>query len=203
MFLPHFETDVFYDLLLSRPTATWNLFVLYSEERRKNDTHTCLVPLDCSRICVKFSSKCYFLSLLLLFFFILLVYIFSKKFFNASTFSKQNNRKNILQNCESLVAMTHDGNCCEDFLQFRHSQVVKNSFCLLFCILFFTIYQFLLNFFQGFHLLNLKNLTIIFKTTHHVEKNKTKQQQQQKQASMYLYLYSNRSWATTNQSTRA
>ena len=26
---------------------------------------------------------------------------------------------------------TNDGNCCEDFLQLRHSQVVKNRFCLL------------------------------------------------------------------------
>ena len=50
MFLPHF--DVLCDLLLSRPTATWNLFVLYNDQKRKKtDTHTCLVPLDCSMIC--------------------------------------------------------------------------------------------------------------------------------------------------------
>ena len=30
MFLPHF--DVFFDLLLNRHTATWNLFVLYNKE---------------------------------------------------------------------------------------------------------------------------------------------------------------------------
>ena len=30
MFLPHF--DVFCELLLNRPTATWNLFVLYNKE---------------------------------------------------------------------------------------------------------------------------------------------------------------------------
>ena len=30
LFLPHF--DVFCDLLLNRPTATWNLFVLYNTE---------------------------------------------------------------------------------------------------------------------------------------------------------------------------
>ena len=30
MFLPHF--DVICDLLLNRPTATWNLFVLYNKE---------------------------------------------------------------------------------------------------------------------------------------------------------------------------
>ena len=31
MFLPHF--DVFCDLLLNRRTATWNLFVLYNEQK--------------------------------------------------------------------------------------------------------------------------------------------------------------------------
>ena len=30
MFLPHF--DVFCDLLLNRPMATWNLFALYNKE---------------------------------------------------------------------------------------------------------------------------------------------------------------------------
>ena len=33
MFLPHF--DVLCDLLLNRPTATWNLFVLYNEQKGK------------------------------------------------------------------------------------------------------------------------------------------------------------------------
>ena len=51
LFLPHF--DVLCDLLLNRPTATWNLFVLYNDQKRKKtDTHTCLVPLDCLKICV-------------------------------------------------------------------------------------------------------------------------------------------------------
>ena len=50
MFLPH--CDVLYNLLLNRPTATWNLFVLYNDQKRKKtDTHTCLVPLDCSTTC--------------------------------------------------------------------------------------------------------------------------------------------------------
>ena len=58
LFLPHF--DVLCDLLLNRPTATWNLFVLYNDQKRKEtDTHTCLVPLDCSRIC---TSLGFFLS---------------------------------------------------------------------------------------------------------------------------------------------
>ena len=50
MFLPRF--DVLCDLLLNRPTATWNLFDLYKDQKRKTtDRHTCLVPIDCSRIC--------------------------------------------------------------------------------------------------------------------------------------------------------
>ena len=50
------------------------------------------------------------------FFFILIVYSFFEKFFNVFSFWKQNNGKNILQNGESLMAMKHDGSCCEDFL---------------------------------------------------------------------------------------
>ena len=37
MFLLHF--DFFHGLLLNRLIAAWNLFVLYNEERRKNDIH--------------------------------------------------------------------------------------------------------------------------------------------------------------------
>ena len=56
MFLPHW--DVLCDLLLNRRTTAWNLFVLYNDqERKKTDTHTCLVPLDCSRICATVSDK--------------------------------------------------------------------------------------------------------------------------------------------------
>ena len=48
MFLPHF--DVLCDLLLNRHTVTWNLFVLYNDQKtKKTDTHTCLVPLDSVR----------------------------------------------------------------------------------------------------------------------------------------------------------
>ena len=59
---------------------------------------------------------------------------FLRKFFNVFSCSNQNNGENILQNSESLVAMAHDGNCCEDFLLFTHPQVLKNSFCLRFSI---------------------------------------------------------------------
>ena len=55
MFLTHF--DVFCDQLLNRPTTTWNLFVLSNDpKKRKTDPHTCLVPLDCLRICASLGS---------------------------------------------------------------------------------------------------------------------------------------------------
>ena len=89
MFLPHF--DILCDLLLNRPTATWNLFVLYNDQKKKTDTHTCLVPLDCSKICASLgifkSQTLYFVSFFS-FFFILLVYSFFKKFFNVFSCSK-------------------------------------------------------------------------------------------------------------------
>ena len=43
----------------------------------------------------------------LFFFFILLVYSFSERFFKTFACSKENNRKKILQNCESLVTLWH------------------------------------------------------------------------------------------------
>ena len=81
MFLPHF--DVLRVLLLNSPTATGNLFVK--------------VPSAIFR-------HCFFL-----FFFILLEYSFLGKFFNVISCSKQiiNYGQNILQNRESLVAMTY------------------------------------------------------------------------------------------------
>ena len=115
MFLPHF--DVLCDLLLNRPTATWNLFVLYNDQKRKKtDTHTCLVSPDCSRICgilgiFKFQALLFVSSSS--FFFILIVYSFFEKFFNAFSCAKQNNGENILENGESLEAMKDDG---KDFL---------------------------------------------------------------------------------------
>ena len=45
MFLPHF--DVLCDLLLNRPTATERK----KKQEKKTDTHTCLLPLDSSKIC--------------------------------------------------------------------------------------------------------------------------------------------------------
>ena len=101
--------DVFCDLLLNRPTATWNLFVLYNDrKRKKTDTHTCLVPLDCSRICASlgnFSQTLLFVSASS-FFVILITYSFLEEFFKV--FSCSTHGENILQNRESLVATTHD-----------------------------------------------------------------------------------------------
>ena len=37
LFLPHF--DFLCDLLLNIPTATWNLFVLYNDQKRKRPNH--------------------------------------------------------------------------------------------------------------------------------------------------------------------
>ena len=82
MFLLHF--DFFCDLLLNRPIAAWNLFVLYNEERRKNDIHI----LASYRLAVRglglvkafLSPKCCFLS----HFFFTSLHSFSKKFLTAS-----------------------------------------------------------------------------------------------------------------------
>ena len=52
MFLPHF--DIFCDLLLNRPPATWNLIILFYSMIRKEKRptiHICLESLDCLRIC--------------------------------------------------------------------------------------------------------------------------------------------------------
>ena len=63
----------------------------------------------------------YFSSVLLLFSLSYLYTVSSKRFLNVCSSSQQNNGENILQNSESLGVMTHDGNCCEGFLQFRYS----------------------------------------------------------------------------------
>ena len=110
MFLPHF--GVICDLLLNRPTTTWNLFVLYNDQKRKKtNTHTWLVPPDCSRICASLgilnSQALLFVSASSFFFFILVVYSFFEKFFNVFSCSKQNNDETILQNGDFHIAMKH------------------------------------------------------------------------------------------------
>ena len=92
--------------------------------------------------------------------------------------------------CSDDAVMKHNGNSCEDILLFRHSQIVKNSFCLLFLHLFRCNYL-LFNFSQGFRLLNNNpkyfcTLTDIFKTVHHVERNK----ENKCHVTSFMYLYS-------------
>ena len=87
--------------------------------------------------------------------------------------------------------MTHDDNCCKDFSQFRHSQVVKNSFSLHFTI-FFVVNSSDKLFLEAFTCLIQSNLTKIVKTN----ENKFS-------LTLSMYLYSNRSWATTNHSARS
>ena len=97
MFLPYF--DVLCDVLPNRPTATWNLCVLYNDQKEKKRPIQNLPRWSVRGFgLVKaffLSSKRYFLSLLLLFFFILIAYSFFEKFFNVFSCSKQNDGENI------------------------------------------------------------------------------------------------------------
>ena len=90
-------------------------------------------PMHITVLAWLFQDLCvptYFLSLLRLSFLILLVHSFFETFFNVFSCSKENNGESILQNSESLVAIRHDGNCCED-LAFSSRQEL---FCLRFTI---------------------------------------------------------------------
>ena len=134
-------------------------YICFKQRReKKNDIHIlasyCLTVLGFELVQAFFNNATFRLG----FFFYFLSYfytVFPKSFFNTFTRSNQINRENISQICESLIAMTHGGNCCEDFLQFRHSKVVKNSFCLQVSI-FLLCKQLLLKLFGGVHLLNSK-----------------------------------------------
>ena len=103
------------------------LFYTMIRKKKKTDTHTCLLRLDCSRICASLDIfLTFFKSQALLFvtassFFLYLnctviVNSFFEKFFNVFPCSKHNNGEYILENGESLIAMKHDGSCCEHFL---------------------------------------------------------------------------------------
>ena len=127
-----FQIFVYGDVVYAQ---TWEVLTL------KNCIEPPRVPSAIFRLCFFCFSLFYFLQ-------------FLRIVFNVYSCSKQdiNDDENIVKNIESLVAMTHDGNCCENFLQFRRSQVVKSSLCLRFSI-FLLCRQVLLRFFQGFHLL--------------------------------------------------
>ena len=82
----------FYHILASSVICYWtdnmeSTCLIYNEQKGK--WQTCLVLLDCSRICARLGvfhiANAIFTSLLLLFFFIFLVYSFSETFFNAFT----------------------------------------------------------------------------------------------------------------------
>ena len=89
------------------------LFYTMTDQKKETDSHIYLprntwLFEDFCYFRHYLSSKRYFSSLLLLFFFILLVNSFFEKVFNVFPCSKKNNGVSILQNSESLVAMTHD-----------------------------------------------------------------------------------------------
>ena len=153
MFLSHF--DVFCDPLLNKPTATWNLFVLYNDQIHIPALNR-LTVRGLALVQAFFKSQTLlFVSAFSLFFLYISRTQFPRKFFNVFSYSTQNNGENILQKSKSLLAMTHDANCCEDFLRLRRSKVVKNSFCLRFSIFLF-LNSSNLTFSRGFHLLNPK-----------------------------------------------
>ena len=139
--LTHF--DVFCDLLLKRPTATWNLFqcLQWSEKRLIN--LPAFNRLTLSRICASlgiFRSQTLLFVSASSFFFFLLVNSFFEKFFNVFTCSKRNIGENIIFE-EQRVCRSDDTRwqLLWSFLavyirEFRHSQDVKNSFCLRFSI---------------------------------------------------------------------
>ena len=113
MFLSHF--DVLCDLLLNRSLC---LFMV----RKEKDRYMYLPRTSWlfGGLCYFrhfFSPKHYYWSLLLLFS-LSYLYTVSSKSFPTSFLAQSeiNNGENILQNSESLVAITHDGNCCEDIL---------------------------------------------------------------------------------------
>ena len=89
-------------LLLKRPTATCNLFVLHNDQKtKKADTHTCPVPHNYSKICAFQSQTLFFVSAFL-FSFNLLEYSCFETFSMVFSCPKQINGENILQNIASL-----------------------------------------------------------------------------------------------------
>ena len=105
----------FYQMLTSSVIYYWTdprqhgiyFFHTMIRKEKTTDTHTCtcLVPLDCLRLCTSLGSinvpNASFRLCFFFFFFILPVYSFFEKNFNVFSCSKQNNGVNILQNCES------------------------------------------------------------------------------------------------------
>ena len=129
MFLPHF--DVFCDLLLNGPTATWNLFVLYNDQKRKKThTHTCLIPLDCLRICASLGSiNVQNANFRLCFFFFSLSYLYTVSFIFQRLCFQQNFAKQRVSYRWHTLATVVKISCSLGILKF-----LKTSFCLRFSI---------------------------------------------------------------------
>ena len=138
--------------------------VIQNEQKRGNDI------LALYRLTVQGFVPVYTFLSRLYFFFSSLSYFYtvSPKRFSTPSLAKSRIIAKTFQNYEFLVAIRHDGNCCKDFFQFRHFQVVKHSFFLGFSA-FLTGKKLLLNGFRGLHLRNPENLANIFKTSRHVE----------------------------------
>ena len=122
---PHSTTTQYRQL--RRLHGIYLFYTMIRKKKKETDTHTCLLRLDCSRICASLGIfLTFFKSQALLFvtassFFLYLnctviVNSFFEKFFNVFPCSKHNNGEYILENGESLIAMKHDGSCCEHFL---------------------------------------------------------------------------------------
>ena len=94
--------------------STFRFWFDFCTHEKKTDTHTCLILLDCSRIC---ASLAFFKSQTVLFVSVssFFLYLTCKKFFQ-NVF--QHLHQLILQNSESLEVMTHNSNCCEVFWWF-------------------------------------------------------------------------------------
>ena len=127
MFLPHFAQDRCPLWSITEQTHCYMKSICFIQwrENKKQQTHTCLVPLDCSRICASSLSDLCTVSL---------------KSFSMPSLAQSNYYENIFQNCESHIAMTHIGNFCDDFLQFTHP---KNSRTLFVSFLYFSSLQFI------------------------------------------------------------
>ena len=117
----------FYHILTSSVIYYWTdprqhgIYLFYTMIRKEKDRYTYLPRTawlleDLCYLGIFLSPKRYFSLCFSFFSFVLIVYSFFEKFFNVFFCSKQNNGENILQNGESLIAMKHDGSCCEDFL---------------------------------------------------------------------------------------
>ena len=112
----------FYHILTSSVIYYWTdprqhgIYLFYTMNRNEK-WQTCLVLLDYSTICASlgvFQITNAIFRLYFLFSSLSFLYTVLRNVFQRLHLLKEEYSEKILQNCESLVAMTHDGNCCED-----------------------------------------------------------------------------------------